>query len=54
MEIVDFEFIPIEELENELVYEFDSYDENDEFEVLDEISVTLAVAEILEETFNLA
>jgi len=46
---MEYEVVSLEELNEELAYEFDNYDEDYEFEALDELSVTLAVAELLEE-----
>jgi len=52
MEYFDFELVPLDEAQ-EIPVEWDFERSDDEFEALDELSVTLAVADLLEEVLGL-
>jgi len=47
-EVFDYEFIPIEDIEIPVVWDFDSEDDVD-FEALEEMEATLSVASLFEE-----
>jgi len=52
--LIDYEIVSLEEVKEDVYYEVEDCYYDEEFDVIEELEATLAVASLLEELFGLA